>query len=447
MMKRRDFIKTTLLSAALLPFLGLTNRLEAAQKEGQYKAIVVILLEGGADVFNMIAPNDEAYDAYANARDAIALPKASLLDIGDGWGMRENMQDMQQLYHDKKLAIIANTGTLIEPVTAVEVDAESKRVPFELFAHNTQRAQWMTADARGNAPVGWAARLADTFYNDANPYFNINVSDVNNHLQYGGKSEALHFDDAYISSDTMKRYGFGPRSGGGELGAVYYALYEEQQNSKHKLMQALAKKRIAKMDLPDKLQGVFDNVDDAIVAFDTGVHEVGKPLGAQLEVVAKILSVAKTDGFKGKKRQLFFVNHHGWDTHDSDNKHQAGYLSQSLGQFQKELQRMGMEGQVTTMTISDFGRSLTSNNAGTDHGWGSHAFVMGGAVKGGTIYGTMPTLSKDSADFWSDVLVPSTAMESYMATVVKWFGANERELETIFPNLKNFPVKDMGFMS
>jgi len=444
-MDRRSFIKTTALGASLLPFVGLAEMLEAAEINGDYKAIVVVLLEGGADAFNMIAPNGDAYDAYVEARGGIALPKDGLLDIGNGWGMRENMEAMQQLYANKKLAIVANVGTLVEPVTAAEVATGSKSVPFELFAHNTQRDQWMFGDATGKSHSGWAARAADTFYAEGNPYFNINAADVNNNLQYGGKAEALHFDDASVSPDTMKRYGFGPKSGGGELGKVYYDLYAQQQNSSNKLMQALAKKRMAKMNLPDDLAGVFDDVDTAIGEFDTGVHEVGKPLGAQLEVVAKILSVSKNGGFKGKKRQIFFVNQHGWDTHDSDNEHQVGYLSQSLGAFQQELDRMGMGSQVTTMTISDFGRSLTSNNAGTDHGWGSHAFVMGGAVTGGSIYGTMPTLSKDSTDFWSDRMVPSTAMESYLATVVKWFGTRDSELNKIFPNLKKFS-KDLRFM-
>ncbi len=444
-MKRRDFIKQSALGVSLIPFIGLGNLLEAGEIDSKYKAIVVVLLEGGADVFNMIAPNDGAYDDYAAARGNIALPKEGLLDIGGGWGMRENMEKMQQLYNDKKLAIIANVGTLIEPVTAAEVSKGSKPIPFELFAHNTQRAQWMFGDATGSSRSGWAARVANQLYSEGNPYANINMSDVGTNLQYGGIAEALHLDEAYISPNTMTYYGFGPMSGGGELGEVYYDLYKQRENDAHKLMHTFARKRVAKMDLPDNLVGIFDNVDENIHNFDNGVHEVGRSLGKQLEEVAKVLSVSK-NGFKGTKRQIFFVNHHGWDTHDSDNKHQVGYLSQILGEFQSELDRMGIAKNVTTLTISDFGRSLSSNNAGSDHGWGSHAFVMGGAVKGGAIYGTMPKLSKNSTDFWSDRMVPTTAMESYLATVVKWFGASEDQLDLIFPNLKNFKTKDMGFM-
>ena len=188
-MNRRSFMKKTALGASLLPFVGLAEMLEAADVGGEYKAIVVVLLEGGADVFNMIAPNNDAYAAYADARGAIALPKESLLDIGSGWGMRKNMGAMQTLYGDNKLAIVANVGTLVEPVTAAEVVTGSKSVPFELFAHNTQRAQWMFGDATGNSRSGWAARTADSFYTEGNPYFNINAADVHNHLQYGGQKK------------------------------------------------------------------------------------------------------------------------------------------------------------------------------------------------------------------------------------------------------------------
>jgi uncharacterized protein (DUF1501 family) len=209
-------------------------------------------------------------------------------------------------------------------------------------------------------------------------------------------------------------------------------------------MAAFAKKRVEDLNRPDELAGLFDNVRQ-FEGFGGGVHESGKSLGKQLKLVAQILSV-KNAFPGGRKRQIFFVNYHGWDTHNSDNEHEVGYLSESLGAFQNALQSMGLEQNVTTITISDFGRSLTSNNAGTDHGWGTHAFVMGGAIKGGDIYGKMPVLEPNSPDAVSDRMVPTTAVEEYIATVVKWFGAAENELENLFPYLRNYGVKDMGFM-
>ncbi|WP_201353069.1 DUF1501 domain-containing protein [Hydrogenimonas urashimensis] len=449
--KRRDFLKQALATSAGIPalmsLLGAFERLEAADDGRDYKAIVCVLLEGGADVCNMIAPLDEKYDAYKAVRKNIALAKESLLSLTGEYGMRENMGDMQKLFQDGKLAVIANVGTLVEPVTAQEVEEGSKAIPFELFAHNTQRNQWMLGDATGGSRSGWAARAADWLYDPgdtAAAYANINAADVNTLLQNGGRHEAVQFADAEIPGDTMRSYGFGPESGGSDLGNVYQDIYESKMAARHKLMKVFASRRVVELNRPETLNGLFDGVKE--LEFDTGVHEVGKPLGKQLEIAAKILSVK--ENFPGTpKRQIFFVNHHGWDTHDSDNEHQAGYLSQSLGEFQNALDEMGLSEQVTTFTVSDFGRSLSPNGAGTDHGWGSHAFVMGGAVKGGAIYGTMPRIEPDSPDAWHDRLVPTIAMESYLATLAAWMGVSESDLDAIFPNLGSFHQRNLGFFS
>jgi len=449
--QRRDFFKQTLAATAGIPalisLLGAAEELEAAEASGDYKAIVCVLLEGGADVCNMIAPLDEKYDAYKAVRKNIALAKESLLPLTGEYGMRENMGDMQKLFQDKKLAVIANVGTLVEPVTPQEVKEGSKAIPFELFAHNTQRNQWMLGDATGGSRSGWAARAADRLYDSgdtAATYANINAADVNTLLQNGGRHEAVQFADAEIPSDTMRSYGFGPESGGSDLGNVYQDIYESKMAARHKLMKVFASRHVVELNRPETLNGLFDGVKE--LEFDTGVHEVGKPLGKQLEIVAKILSVK--ENFPGTpKRQIFFVNQHGWDTHDSDNEHQAGYLSRSLGEFQKALDEMGLSEQVTTFTVSDFGRSLSPNGAGTDHGWGSHAFVMGGAVKGGAIYGTMPRIEPDSPDAWHDRLVPTIATESYLATLAAWLGVAEDDLDTVFPNLKRFRTRNLGFFS
>ena len=451
---RRRFLKHSLAGAvSLSPFmtmLSFLEKLEAADIGGGYKALVCVLLEGGADVCNMVAPiKDDTYAKYREVRKNIALAQESLLKITDEYGLRENMTAMQKLFLQKKLAIVANVGTLIRPISRKEIqeNLRSTPVPFELFAHNTQRNQWMFGDATGSSKNGWAARMSDNFYragDRAATYSKINVADVNSLMLTGAREEAIHFSDASVSPDTMKYYGFGPESGGSDLGSVYQALYEAKQHSSHKLMAEFAKKRVAELNRPYELEGLFDGVR-AFDNFSTGVHEVGKPLGAQLELVAKILSVK--DHFPGSpKRQIFFVNHHGWDTHDSDNEHQVGYLSESLGAFQTALEEMGIAESVTTFTISDFGRSLSPNGAGTDHGWGSHAFVMGGSVKGGKIYGQMPRIEVNSPDAWYDRLVPTISMESYLATMVKWFGASDQDLDQIFPNLKSFPTRDLGYM-
>ena len=456
---RRKFLKQSLLaSAALSPFatlIGSLNSLKAAEINGNYKAIVCVLLEGGSDVFNMIAPRDtSAYNAYQTARESIALELTSLLPINHSnqnglnpgnYGFRNNMTRMQSLFNANKMAIIANVGTLIQPTTLTAIE-NGTALPQQLFAHNTQRAQWFAGNAKGIETNGWGARVGDLFYPNPNPnpFFNVSIGGSNT-LQQGGIADAIEFSDASISPDTMRTYGFGPDSGGGDLGNVYQDIFENHRLNNNKLIAALANRRIKKLNQQVELEGLFDGVQE-FTGFTTGVHETGVSLGQQLELVAQILSIK--DNFpENRKRQIFFVNHHGWDTHNTDNEQQVGYLSDSLGAFQDAMQQLGLENQVTTFTISDFGRSLTTNGSGTDHGWGSHAFVMGGAVNGGDIYGKMPVLSQSSDDFWQERLIPTTAMEEYLATLVKWFGANETELNTLFPNLNAFPSNDLGFMS
>jgi uncharacterized protein (DUF1501 family) len=456
MKTRRDFLKKSIASiASVSPLMGILSsleKLEAAQVEGEYKAIVCVLLEGGCDSFNMIVPRaDDSYDDYKEVRGDIALNQKELLPFSYSnqnglnalsYGMRSNMTQMNQLFKDQKLSIIANVGTLVNPITKNEV-LNGASIPSQLFSHNTQRAQWLTGNSKDIEINGWAGRTADLFYPTPNPYFNITVGG-NNIMQLGANVESLGFKEAIVSPNTMKYYGFGPKSGGGELGSVYQDIYEQQENKKHKLLSTFTKRRIEELNQQISLKNLFDSVD-SFDGFTTGVHETGVSLGKQLELVAQILSVK--DNFPGqKKRQIFFVNHHGWDTHASDNEHQVGYLSDSLGAFNAALKKMGIENNVTTFTISDFGRSLTPNGAGTDHGWGGHAFVMGGAVKGGDIYGKMPAIKKDSPDAWEDRLIPTTSIESYLATIVKWFGATENELDTIFPNLKAFSQRNMNFM-
>ncbi len=454
--KRRDFLKKSMASVAavspLMALLGSLEKLEAAQVDGEYKAIVCVLLEGGCDAFNMVAPTqNDAYGDYKAVRQDISLNQNELLSFTHtnqnglntlAYGMRNNMTQMHQLFEAKKLSIIANVGTLVKPVTQSEV-LNGAAVPTQLFAHNTQRALWMMGNAKDIEKNGWAGRTADLFYPTPNPYFNITVGG-NNIMQSGANVESLGFSDASISPDTMEYYGFGPKSGGGGLGSVYQKIYEQQQSANHKLLATFAKRRVAKLSQQITLKDLFTGVEN-FDSFTTGVHETGVSLGKQLELVAQILYII--DNFPGKnKRQIFFVNHHGWDTHDGDNEHQVAYLSDSLGAFNTALEKMGIANSVTTFTISDFGRSLTPNGAGTDHGWGSHAFVTGGAVSGGDIFGKMPALQKDSPDAWSERIIPTTSVESYLATIVKWFGATESELDTIFPNLRAFSQRDMGFM-
>jgi uncharacterized protein (DUF1501 family) len=447
-LNRREFLRYSTASLLSASFAGSLSRLNAASTGGSYKALVCILLEGGADTFNMIIPNDtKGYNDYQKVRRSLAVSKADLLPFTHRnqngknpgtYAMRDTMRQMRNLFQEQHLAIVANVGTLVRPTTADDIRNKRAQLPFQLFAHNTQRALWMQGDASGRQKSGWAGRAGDLFYPTPNPYFNVTV-DGPNLLQQGGYAEAITFDSASISPDTMKNYGFGPEAGGEKVGRLYQKLYESRVNDLNRLMRAGVQKRLFKLNQQEILQNLFDNVAH-FDGFGNGVHEEGKPLGKQLEIVAQILSVK--DNFPNHlKRQIFFVNHHGWDTHNSDNKHQSEYLSQSLGAFYDALKTLGIENEVTTFTISDFGRTLTPNGSGSDHGWGGDAFVMGGAVRGGDIYGSLAKRVLNSPDAWEDRTIPTTSVESYLAPILTWFGTDEAELEKIFPNIRNFPKR------
>lgn len=214
------------------------------------------------------------------------------------------------------------------------------------------------------------------------------------------------------------------------------------------MIKSFADYRLQSIRQSNELSEVFSNAS-TFNGFSRGVHETGTPLGLQLEAVARMLSI-KDDLPGTPGRQIFFVNQHDWDTHSSaldTESHKVAYLDESLGAFADALVQLGLENQVTTCTLSDFGRSITPNGAGTDHGWGGHAYVFGGAVNGGDIYGTMPKIQADSPDAVSDRVIPTTSVEQYLATVATWFGATNSELNGIFPNLSSFPESNLGFLT
>lgn len=449
---RRRFLRNSLVGVASLSplsvLLSMMPQARAADSSGGYKALVCVLLEGGADTFNMVVPRaGAAHAAYQEVRGGMALGGASLLGINpDGYqdgvtyGLHPMMNRMHELFQQRKLAVIANTGTLVQPVTREEI-LNGAPVPNQLFSHNTQRDQWMTANAAVREKSGWAARMADVF-NPAEPLFNLTPGEKNL-MQQGGSQRAFEFDgDGIYAFDDY--YAF---RNDGALGETYRQLLQHDAGDTNRLSKAFANSRIHDLELFNDLSGILENAPQ-FNDFSTGVHESGTPLGTQLRAVARMLSV-KDQLPNQPRRQVFFVNYHGWDTHNTPldrNSHLVDYLDKSLGAFQDALAQLGLEQQVTTFTCSDFGRSITPNGAGTDHGWGGHAFVMGAAVKGGDIYGHMPEVRRNSPDAIDDRMIPRISVEQYFSQLVSWFGASSADLHQIFPNLQRFPPEGPGFM-
>jgi len=374
---RREFLKTT----AGVVAVTATTEIFASQVDTtgeDYKALVCVLLDGGADSLNMVIPKDaKAYANYKDAREHMAVERENIRDLTkNDYGFHPNMPKLQKLFNDQNLAVIANVGTLNSPVSHKQI-ADAKKgsgilgLPDSLFCHDTQQSLWLKA---GNKDKGWAAKVADELGFD---FINVSVSGENL-LQHGSKQ------NAYIAAD----------------------------------------------------------------------EEVGQSLDEQLEMVANLIATRKKANFPS--RQIYFVKYDGWDTHDkpiceSKESKSGGakiaHLDKALGSFASSLKRLGLEDKVTTFTASDFGRVITTNRNGADHGWGGHAFAFGGAVNAG-FYGKMPKVEKNSPDaLANNAIVPTTSVEQYMATLVNWLGDGKIELEKVFPNLASFESKNLGFMA
>lgn len=445
-LNRRQFLRLSGATASigLLNGIGLSSA--HAADVSDYRALVCVFLGGGNDGFNWVVPRGTGYATYAQSRSNLALPQASLLPLigtasdDDTYGMHPACQDLQQIFNAGDGAVLCNVGSLIEPTTAEQARSRSVRLPLNLFSHSDQSAQWMTSRADSKTRVGWAGRVADLLNpqtdNGALP-FNISIAG-SNYWQAGDHSLPY----------AMNRNGVAPMElfknswyRGGSRRQAFLDVLGQAGLSPNLMAREYAGVQDASMRTAETVETILENQEPLVTTFPDS------RLGQQLAMVARTIK-ARTD--LGTTRQMFFVSLGGFDTHDNQllrHGQQLEELSTALGAFHAELGELGEQSNVTTFTASDFGRTLTSNGDGSDHAWGSHAFVMGGAVSGAEFYGTMPNLALDGPD---DVrggrLAPTTATDQYSATLARWFGLDDSEIATVFPNLANFSSADLGFM-
>lgn len=453
---RRDFLKWNLaVAAGLSPYFNVLSGLQSAHAAttGGYKALVCVYLAGGNDSFNMFVPHSTTeHNAYAAARRHLAVPQGQLLSVSPGtyddgarYGFHPNMPEMKKLFSQDSLALVANVGTLVKPVLKSEYEAGFPDIPPQLFSHNDQRNLWMTGNAKISRGQGWAGRMMDLFYPNiaSAPKPSPNISIAGNNLWQTGKNLRLfEVQKDGVGSVNLPRHG-GPYL----LDQAYQDIYNLAANNNHKMIQEHANIQQRGIDYSELVNTALESGPD----FEKKFGE--DSLQLQLKMVAKLLAV-RNDLDSTAARQVFFVRLNGWDTHDSQNgggeeshPNLLRQLSKSLDNFYTVLVELGLENQVTTFTASEFGRSLTPNGDGSDHGWGGHNLVMGGAVRGNDIYGTMPTLSNDSDDAVENGrIIPTTSVDQYGATLAGWFGLNSSELNGLFPNLRNFDRADLGFM-
>jgi len=440
--------RLTLGSAGLYATLGSMNlvRALAASGVGDYRALVCVFLSGGNDSFNMLVPrSDDEFAIYADTRRNLAMAQRDILPVtaltpdGAEYGFHPGMSAVQQLFEDGRLAVLSNVGSLLEPVTRSTISNSIANLPKQLFSHNNQSAFWQRLGEPSSVTTGWAGRMADLLLGQVDNSPSMNVSlDGSNIWQTG--SATLSYP---ITSD----------------GAV--TLRGIDPDSPDRATQVRSKSFMELLSNPGLYQGELGQIQtramETAATVDTALQGLtplstefpGDKLGSALRTTAQMIQARDR---LGVSQQMFFIVARGWDNHsDQLNTHPGllSGLSASLNAFYQATQELGVADKVTTFTASDFGRTLTSNGDGTDHGWGGNQLIMGGSVNGGDIYGTYPLLNLDSdLDVGGGRLIPTTAVDQYGAELARWFANfSVGELNEIFPNLANFDQTPLGLIS
>ncbi len=447
MITRRGLIRigaASVGSLALRP-LGLLPAL--AQSGGpDYRALVCIFLFGGNDANNTVVPMDDAsYKLYMKNRGILALGAADLTTpvtsaTGNPYAFHAGLPDFASMFASKELAVVANVGSLVKPLTKAQYQAAAS-VPTNLFSHSDQQLQWQSSVAQGNSPTGWAGRVAD--YVAANT---MNSSTFPTFFSVAGNS--LMGSGASTTPVAL--------SPGGSLQITGTNVNTPEAIARTNAMTALlttdtglSLAQAADHTLMNSIQDA--NALTSALAGAAGLRTVfpATGLGAQLKQVAQILQVHAN---LGMRRQIFFCSLGGFDTHtDELNQHKNLYpqLSPAIAAFYNATQELGLAQNVTTFTESDFSRTFQpSTGNGSDHAWGSHHIVVGGAVQGGRVFGRFPDFTlggpddTDTRGRW----IPSTSVDQYGATLCNWFGISQSALYSIFPNLGNFDSNNLGFL-
>lgn len=405
-----------------------------------YKALVCILLAGGNDSFNMLVPvSPDPYAAYATSRSNLALQQASLLPLnytdgnGHQYGLHPSMPEVQQLFNSGNAAFVANVGTLINNVTKQEILAGTAQLPLGLLSHSDQIRQWQTSLPQERTSKGWGGRIADvlqTLNDNTDVSMSISLAGVN----------------TFQTGNQIVEYAI-QNTDNGSVGIVMFDETDPFNNILGNAAQSLLEQQysdIFKQTYRDKVlnsQSQHEFFAAAIAGVDPlmGFFNQENPVSRDLQMIARSIAAAET---LGHTRQTYFLTFGGWDHHDEVLNNQQSMLalvSQALGEFTNALSQLQMTDKVTTFTISDFARTLTSNGNGTDHAWGGNTLVMGGAVNGGQIYGSFPDLTLNSdLEVGGGVLIPTTAADLYFAELALWLGVQPGDMEYVLPNLGNF---------
>ncbi len=444
---RRDFLKRSCCTAAAgfaaasFNRFGLVNAL--AQGTPDYKALVCVFLFGGNDSNNMVVPLSSAgYTSYQQLRSVLALPQAGLLPINapsaGAFGFHPSLTQLQGLYNQKHLAVLANVGTLVRPTTRTQLQQGQATLPQNLFSHSDQQTQMQTAALSGDGQTGWAGRTADKIQSIYGGTFPIIISLAGTNIFCEGLV-ARSIESSGNPTKLLSGFGSSAQSQS-RMSALQNLLTFDTGVS---LIQA------ASTTTSNALQDSKALADALASAPALATVFPANGLGGQLKQVAQIISVRAALGLQ---RQVFFVSLGGFDTHSDQLNQQNGLytqLSQAMNAFYQATVEIGAASQVTSFTLSDFSRTYQPDStSGTDHAWGGHHLIMGGGVHGGDFFGTFPTLALGGPDDATNEgrWIPTTSLDQYAATLANWFGVPTTDLPTIFPNLANFTTPVLNFV-
>ena len=451
---RREFLR----SLGALSAFGLASRLDLvnfvasahAQAASDYKALVCVFMFGGNDGNNTLIPIDTAgYGQYATARpesSGINLARASLLpvqpaNLGTPYGLHPSLTELQTLFAQNKMAILANVGTLLQPTTRAQYNAGMR--PLSLYSHSDQQAQWQSSISSSPSGTGWGGRMADKVASlNAATGFPV-ITSLDGTVLFTTGSATVPLTIPVTGSFALAGYNSSAASTA-RLAAVRQLLAQGSSNTFVSGVNAISSQALQLSTTVNPILASSNSIVAPLFAtLNTGTSR-------QLFQVAKLIEARAATG---ARRQIFFVQLGSFDTHGDQINRQRNLfdeLSPALKAFYDATAALGVSSQVTTFTLSDFGRTLQpASGGGTDHAWGSHHFIIGDAVKGGAIYGQYPQLvlggpsDAEAEGRW----LPSTAVDQYGATLARWFGVQSADLNSVFPNLSKFPSSDVGFMS
>lgn len=434
-----------------LSLMGTALTASKSMAASNYRALVCVYLFGGNDSWNLLVPHDTTqYNQYAAARGNLAIARNTLLPItplnGGDYGIHSSCPELCDLFNQHKLAFITNIGTLVEPITKIQYQNNTKRKPPQLFSHIDQTRFWHTGSTDLNAPYGRGGRFADKLQ-ALNPQAQmpLAVSSGGHNTQFVAGASTFPYP---TEGRAARLFGYAPDTdyynfGGTRRQALMDMLALNYDN------QLLEKEYSKILKRSVDLEAVLNPALDAAPPLSTVFPDSG--LGRQLKMVAQLIQLRNTLALN---HQIFFVEMPEFDLHSGMLQKQPGQfraISQAVSAFYNALAEPAINAQndVTLFTMSEFGRILSSNGDGSDHAWGGNQFVVGGAVNGGALYGgAFPELTLDGPEtFERGQVIPSTSVDQMAATLGTWMGMTPGDLQTIFPNLNNFASSNLGFMA